>query len=336
VLTRFAICGILLALTTSALAQAPAADYHTHLASPRAAELLNRAAPPNDANLPEQPKTAADLIVVLDAAHIPQAVAVSDAYRFGAPWVRIPNEAAEAERENAWTAAQAALYPRRLVAFCSVNPLKSYALATVRRCHRQGLHGLKLHLANAGFRLDRPADRQHLIAVFRLANPLRMPILIHLRGAEQWDGAQAAELFYRELLPAAPDTPVQLAHLGGWGGYDRTTDATLSTLLDRCAANPAPCARLYFDLAAVLLPSSASQAPVGSDERMLADAQAGFAEGPARLLTNLRRIPAGHLLFATDWPVATPTEDLDLLRTRLQLTPAELDRILAARAPYLP
>ena len=310
----------------------PAAEHHAHLQSPEAARLLSSSSKPEDEA--EEPHTARDLIAALDAADVHESVALSDAYRFGAPWLHLPDEAAAVDRENAWTAAQAAQYPARLVAFCSVNPLKPYAEAAIRRCHALGMRGLKLHLANAGFHFDHAQDVRALAGVFRLANHYSMAILIHVRNAVQWDAALAMRCFVEEVLPNAPDVVVQIAHVSGWGGYDRATDAGFSALLDRCADRPSVCRRVYFDLAVVVLPASAASAKAGSDFRMLADGQAGFAEGPRRLAANLRRAGLDRVLFATDWPDIAPAAYADLLRTELPLEPRELDQLLGNRAPY--
>src|SRR6185436_10922095 len=73
----------------------------------------------------EPPLDAAGLIAMLDAAGIKRAVVLSDAYYFDEPGVPGADDAYAAVRaENDWTAAQAARFPDRLVAFCSVNPLR--------------------------------------------------------------------------------------------------------------------------------------------------------------------------------------------------------------------
>ena len=47
---------------------------------------------------------------------------------------RVEDEYAKVRAENDWTGAQAALFPERLRAFCSFNPLKQYALDELARC----------------------------------------------------------------------------------------------------------------------------------------------------------------------------------------------------------
>ena len=317
--------------TISAAAQVnPVADHHAHLLSPQGAHLLSAGGVPDEDS---RPSSAHELILALDKAHVQRAAALSSAYFLGALSIHVANEAAEVDRENAWTAAQAALYPHRLFAFCSVNPLKPYAAAAIRHCAALGIHGLKLHLANSRFDFDNPGNIRALAAVFHQANQQHMAILIHLRSGARWS-AQPIGIFFRQVLPQAPDVTIQIAHLTGWGGYDRATDASASALADLCAANPAPCRNLYFDIAMVILPPSFLTAAPGSDQRFLADQQRDFPDAPQRLAANLRRFGLHRILFATDWPDATPDKYRDALRAQLALSPAEINQIFENAAPY--
>src|SRR6185295_6155629 len=103
------------------------------------------------------PFTADRLIHLLDSAGARRAVVLSEAYWFGSPLmpgidrsVSIADEQASVRAENDGVADQVARYPNRLVAFCSVNPLKSYAIQELERCAADPrFSGLKLHLANS-------------------------------------------------------------------------------------------------------------------------------------------------------------------------------------------
>jgi hypothetical protein len=72
--------------------------------------------------------TASDVVSLLDAAGIKRAVLLSVAYMFGRPGRVIENEYEQVKAENEWTGQQAARFPTRLIAFCSFNPLRDYAL----------------------------------------------------------------------------------------------------------------------------------------------------------------------------------------------------------------
>jgi predicted TIM-barrel fold metal-dependent hydrolase len=318
---------------------APQADHHAHLQSPAAARLLNEGAGQKSQRLAgadeEKPSTASELIAQLDAAGIRRSVALSDAYRLGSPFVHVPDESAAVDAENEWTLRQVKMYPDRLVGFCSVNPVRPYALAAIEHCAAIGLRGgLKLHLANAKFRFDDPAQVEQLRKVFAAADRLRMPILIHLRADETWDGRHNVPLFMENVLPAAPHVPVQIAHLGGWGGYDRATDDTLSAFAKACEEHPDRCRNLYFDVSAVVLSPAYAKAAPGTDERLLWDEQKDFADGPERLVMGLRRIGLSRIVFGTDWSNETASKYIDTLRHGLRLSPAEIDQVFSNVAPY--
>jgi uncharacterized protein len=317
----------------------PTADHHAHLQSETAARLLNETATLHASEAsPEKEKsyTARDLISALDAAGIQRATALSEAYLLGSRFVRVTSEAQVVDQENDWTLQQVKQYPKRLLGFCSVNPIRPYALSAIKHCDDIGLRdGLKLHLAASHFRFDNPKELRQLQAVFREANRLRWPILIHLHpDDDKWDGKRDSTIFLGQVLPLAPDITVQVAHMVGWGGYDRSADAALTTFADKCTAQPKLCARLYFDISAVIVPPSAAQAPAGSDLKFISDNQKNFPEGPARLAANIRRIGVDRILFATDWPVMGIKEYVALLRTNLPLTSAEIDQIFQNAAPY--
>jgi predicted TIM-barrel fold metal-dependent hydrolase len=317
----------------------PLADHHAHLQSPSAARLLNQGASHGSQGPAgpeeEKPSTASELITQLNAGGIQRSVAVSDSYRLGSPFVHVPREAAAVDAENEWTLQQVKMYPDRLVGFCSVNPVRPYALAAIEHCADIGLRGgLKLHLANGRFSFANPAHVEQLRKVFAAAERLGMPILIHLRTDETWDGWHNVQVFLEKVLPLASHVPVQVAHLGGWGGYDQTTDDTLSAFAKACEDDPNRCRNLYFDISAVVLSPASARAAPGSDERLLWDEQKDFAEGPERLATSLRRVGLSRILFGTDWPNETAINYFGTLRHGLRLSPTEINQILSNIAPY--
>ncbi len=115
-----------------------------------------------------------------------------------------------------WTAQQVARFPDRLAAFCSFNPLAEYALAEFDRCASDSrFRGLKLHFGMSVVDLKNPEHVEKVRRVFEAANRRRLAILVHVR-ADPTFGREYAEILLSQLLPAAPDIPVQIAHL--WGG----------------------------------------------------------------------------------------------------------------------
>lgn len=313
----------------------PAADHHMHLQSARTVSVLIRlkqqfkeTVEPSDRALLD----AADAVAALDAAGIRKGVVLSGAYLLGTSDIVVDDERRIVGEENAWTAAQARRYPGRLVGFCSVNPLKEYAESEVEHCAAIGLRGLKLHFTSSAVDLSDADHVARVRGVFGAANRLRLPLLVHLRTRAMDYGAHEVTVFVNQLLPAARDVPVVIAHMGGWGGYDRATNEALGAFAAACTATPETCRRVFFDVAFTVLPTTA---PPGTLLHVLADAQRGFPDANAHLAGRIRAIGLGHVLFATDWPELTPLESIEAVRRSLPLRPAEIDRIFSNRAPYL-
>jgi predicted TIM-barrel fold metal-dependent hydrolase len=193
----------------------PLADYHQHLFSPSLAALMS----PPPPGAPVAPITANDLIQLLDAAGIKRAVILSTAYIWSQPRRKVANDYEKVKADNDWTAEQVALYPNRLVGFCSVNPVRDYALEELARCSKNPhFRGLKLHFGNSVVDYHNPQHVEQVRRVFAAANGYRMPIVVHMRAtiSEKLPyGADEARIFLNEMLPAAPDVPVQIAHLAG-------------------------------------------------------------------------------------------------------------------------
>ncbi|HYF39680.1 MAG TPA: amidohydrolase family protein [Gemmatimonadales bacterium] len=307
-------------LTASAAAQvAPAADHHQHLFSPAIAALLT-----TDSNK-FQPLTARELMPLLDSAGIRRAVLLSTAYMYGSPRRSVVDEYEKVRAENDWTAAQAAAFPDRLIAFCGFNPLKDYAIKELERCARQpGLRrGIKLHIGNSDVQLDNPEHLEKLRSVFRAANQQRMAIVIHLRASlsrQRPYGARQARLFLDRVLPAAPDIPVQIAHLAGTGpGYDDPpADSAMAVFAGAVLKREPGTARLWFDLTTV------------ADRNI-------SPETAALLVRRIRQVGVQRVLYGSDAAVGEnmrPREAWAAFR-QLPLTESEFKTIAGNQAPYL-
>ena len=295
----------------------PAADHHQHLFSPAVAELLGETG--------ITALGARELIPLLDSAGIPRAVLLSVAYMYGSPSRSVKDEYAKVRAENDWTAAQAALYPDRMVAFCGFNPLKEYALEELARCAggpRFG-RGIKLHFGNSDVQVDDPAHLERLRQVFRSANERGMAIVVHLRASisrKRPYGAAQAEVFLDELLPLAPEVPVQVAHLAGTGpGYDDPpADSAMAVLAGAVERGDPRTRRLWFDVTSV--------------------ADTGISRASATLLARrIRQVGVERILYGSDAAVSDnlrPRESWASFRG-LPLTDDEIARIADNRAPYL-
>jgi predicted TIM-barrel fold metal-dependent hydrolase len=293
----------------------PLIDYHQHLFSPA----VNKVSP----TLP--PMNGTELVKLLDEAGIRRAVVLSLGYQFGNPnKPPVPDEYLAVKAENDWTAAQIAPFGDRLVGFCGLNPLKPYALEEISRCARipQLRSGLKLHFGNSDVDLTNADDVKQLQRVFTAANEHRMAIVVHMRSsvtAKRPYGAPSARAFLNDVLPFAPDVPVQIAHLAGAGGYDDPAiDEALAVFVDAIAKHDPHMQRVYFDASGVI----GVEKP-GDKLDLIA--------------TRIRQIGLERVLYGSDGalpPAYTPKKAWEAFR-RLPLTDAEFKIIANNRAPHM-
>jgi uncharacterized protein len=293
----------------------PQADHHQHLFSPAMAEFQKI-----------KPVTAQDVIGMLDAAGIKRAVLLSTAYSYGRPEREPQDEYAKVKAENDWVAAQTALFPKRLRAFCGFNPLKDYALDELARCAKDPnlRYGIKLHLGNSDVQLENPEHIEKLKSIFRAANSHRMAILVHMRASiskKRPYGPEQARAFL-ELLSVAPDIPVQIAHLAasGPGFNDPPAHSVLEVLAEAVAKNDPRTRKLWFDVTTVAVPGNS-------------------AETSALLVKRIRQIGVKRILYGSDAAVGSnpnllPREAWEAF-CRLELSKKEIKTIAGNVAPYL-
>jgi predicted TIM-barrel fold metal-dependent hydrolase len=310
------ICCAIVVLSLAALqGQSPALiDHHQHLFSPAITALA-----PGISSI-----SADDLVRLLDQAGIRRAVVLSLAYQFGNPnRPPIDGEYAKVRAENDWTSKEVARFPDRLRGFCGVNPLKEYALQELTRCARDPhlRFGLKLHFGNSDVDLENPQHVAKLRDVFQAANANRMAIVVHMRPSvtrRRPYGKAQAQVFVNAVLSAAPDVPVQIAHLAGAGGYDDpSVDEALGVFVVAIAKADLRTAHLYFDVSGV--------AGLGQ-----------WVDKASLIATRIRQLGVHRVLYGSDGTT-------DLLRPReawaafrqLPLSDTEFRTIESNAAPYM-
>ena len=298
---------------------APLADHHQHLFSPAIVALI--AAQPMSLTSVE-PISADDLIPLLDAAGIARAVVLSTAYMYGSPSRTVENEYEKVKAENDWTSNQIARFPKRLLGFCSFNPLKEYAMQELERCARdpQLRHGLKMHFGNSGVDYHNPQHVSRLKEIFAAANRHGMTILVHMRASITRKlpyGRPEALIFLKHLMPAAPDVPIQIAHLAGAGGYgDRPADDALAVFAEAIEKDDPRTRRLWFDVTTVVLEKQAYLHPL--------------------IAKRIRQLGAQRILYGSDASSGshTPGEGWATFR-KIPLTDTEFETIAANVPPYM-
>ena len=299
-------------------APVPLADHHQHLFSPALIEVVSSTPPVMKAN----PSTAKDLIAILDTAGIKRAAVLSSAYIFTQPTRKVENDYEKLKADNDWTADQVALFPDRLTGFCGINPLKDYALQELARCTKMPAlrRGVKLHFGNAVVDYHNPQHVEQVRRVFGAANDARMAIVVHMRSSTTYKlpyGRDEARVFLNELLPAAPDVPVQVAHLAGAGGYsDPAVDEALGVFVGAIAQKDARARQLWFDVSSVARPTMTEQ-------------QA------ALIAKRIRELGVQRILYGTDGLGIDSARQGWAAFLKLPLTAAEFRAIANNVAPYM-
>jgi predicted TIM-barrel fold metal-dependent hydrolase len=265
------------------------------------------------------PVTADDLIAQLDDARIERGVVFSTAYWWASPkyTVEAPDEKVRAD--NDWTAAQVARYPDRLLFFCGVNPIADGAIAELERCATlPQMRGMKIHIGNS--RIDILKNPEHLAklkAFFRAANGRKLAVVAHLRTHEGY-GRGHSEMFLKEVLPEAPDIPIQVAHMAGAGpGYG--PDEVMAPFAEAVAAGDPRTRNLLFDLTTVVTETTTP-------------------EEAALIVKRIREVGVARVLFGSDMAVGTNPPAATAwatIRRKLPLTDEELRTIADNVAPYM-
>ncbi len=188
-------------------------DFHTHILPPSIIKERDRYLA-LDATLgalfadPRAPMaTAEELVAAMDEARVDMAVTL------GIGWTN-PELAREV---NDYHLESAARYPRRLVAFCSVNPAwGEQALREVERCARQGARGVgELHPDTQGFDL---ADSQTMEPLMDVLRSYKLTLLIHASepvGHLYAGKGTTTPQVLTGLIDRFPDVPIVCAHWGG-------------------------------------------------------------------------------------------------------------------------
>jgi predicted TIM-barrel fold metal-dependent hydrolase len=300
-------------------------DHHVHLNSPAIQAFL----PEFCASMRRfggcdpaltSPHSVRDLLAEMDRAGIQRALVLSDAYLAESPIMepQRPDAADLMRSANDWTVGLARSYPKRLSAFIAVDPLRSTALPEIARWRdNPAVAGIKVHLTASGVDLRKDGDAAALAAVFGAAAQARFAIVIHLRTQRIDYGAPDIWRFVENVLPAAGNTPVQIAHAAGWGGIDQATLSALSAFADAIQANPRRFRHVWFDLSGVW-----------TDKSSAADKQL--------VVALIRRIGLQHFLPGSDWPYNGDNlaDYYNRVYPELPLTQKEWAIIRKSVAPY--
>ncbi len=155
----------------------------------------------------------------------------------------------------------------------------------IERCalDQRFARGIKLQFAVADVSLDNPAMWRPVAQIFRAADAHRMAIVVHMRTRRARPyGAAEAQVFLEQLLAAAPDVPVQIAHFTGGGNpNDTAADDALAVFIEAIKRHDPRVKHLYFDTALIV---AADDTP----------------ERKAWVAQRIRDIGLSHVLYGSD------------------------------------
>jgi predicted TIM-barrel fold metal-dependent hydrolase len=265
--------------------------------------------------LPESGPEPVRKAVLVPMAHIYGQTSFREALDLSAS-----DEYARVRGENDHVAAQAALFPGRAVAFCSVDFLRPYALDEIGRCNRElSSAGVKLHLASAGADLRDEAHLGSLAAIAALAEASELALMVHLDPQQRGVEVNDIERFIEVVLQPYPDLIVIIAHLGGSGGYSAWTQSVLDTFASWLTAESASGRKrpsAFFDISAVWLARESEGVPRST----VADI--------AALKRDIERVGSNRILFGSDYPVFDPNDYAGALRSVLEMDSAKWEAML--------
>ena len=299
----------LLAACATTPRTAPLVDYHQHLVSPGFAPIVK---------MPE--RDGAALVRELDAAGIEKALVLSVGYSFADERKALPDPDQLTREQNDWTSAEVTKNARRLIGFCSANPLRHVALEELERClGLPNMTGIKVHLGNAGITLRDPAHLARMQQLFALAQRRRAPVLIHMRarGGTNY-GAEDARIFLEQIVAQAPDIEIVIAHLGASGpGYEAQHDEVMAVFGAAAERNDPRMKHVYFDVSSNV-----------TEEITPANA--------ALVVQRIRQVGTRRILYGSDLsaPGGSIARGWEIFRTKLPLTAEELQQIMQNRTRF--
>lgn len=231
------------------------------------------------------------------------------------------NERELAEKENSFVAAARDKHPKKVRAFCSIDPLREYALAELERCRTQlKMDGIKLHHNANQVYLTVPEHLEKVRKVFEFAAKHKMPILMHFDNSHRRFGKPDIDLLIGSILKALGPVELRIAHFGTSGGFSQRTRAFLNAFIEMLDAEPGLRKhKIIFDISAVALDKDSEGIRELTDDEF------------AVLARYIRRLGLKRIAFGTDYPLYTPAEYEAILRTRVGLSDRELEILLKTK-----
>lgn len=176
--------------------------------------------------------------------------------------------------------------------------------------------GIKIHFGASDVDVRDPDHVVKLKRVFVAANRNRLAIIARLLSRRDDYGRQDAEIFLSQVVPAAPEIVIQIAHMAGSGpGLD--AGEAMQVYIKAIAARDPLMKNLYFDVAST---TTSDATPKTLD----------------LIARTLRQIGLKRILFASDRYSANDTPKVAWRAFReLPLTDEEFQIVATNVAPYV-
>ena len=293
----------------------PQTDGHVHILSPELIRIWKGLGIP----FSRPDEYYSDIYVILKNAAVDRIDLISMAHVFSSEeFGGFKNERELVEKENNYVASARDKYPKKVRAFCSVDPLRDYALDELERCRTGlGMDGIKLHHNANQVYLTVPEHLAKVKRVFHFAADHKLPILLHFDNSHRRFGKPDVDLLVGSILKDLKPIDMRIAHFGTSGGFSQRTRGFLNAFIDQFAVEPAlKKHRITFDISAVALDKDSEGV------RRLTE------EDFAVLRRYIQRLGPERVAFGTDYPLYTPIEYAAILTGRVGLTDREMRSIL--------
>ncbi len=293
-------------------------DGHVHILSPELIKIWKGLGIP----FSRPDEYYSDIDVILRNTGTKRIDLISMAHVFSSSeFGKFENERELVEGENSYVAAARDKYPKKSRAFCSIDPLREYALDELERCRTKlKMDGIKLHHNANQVYLAVPAHLAKVKRVFEFAAEHKMPVLMHFDNGHRRFGNPDVELLVGSILRDLEPVTLRIAHFGTSGGFSQRTRGFLNAFIDQFAAEAAlKKHRITFDISAVALDKDSEGVRKLTDDEF------------AVLGRYVRRLGLERISFGTDYPLYTPAEYAEIVRTRLKLTPREMRSLLSKK-----
>ena len=217
------------------------------------------------------------------------------------------------QRENELLSELVSKYPKKVLGFYGINPLKDYSIEEIRRCDEKlGLHGIKLHLQGNHVELKDTNHLKKLREVLKLASQKNIPLLIHNNAWDLDSGKEFGELFVEKILRETESLTIIFAHTGGGGGYTNFTKDFLKVMREYIENDESSKRhKIYFELSATILKNPYPQKRLTSELEKI-----------------IFQIGIGKFLFGSDYPVMESKEYVRELMSQLNMNRELLKQII--------